>query len=311
MKNNYLAKIEGHGKLDIDLKKGQVHLIIAEGERLFEALVLGQKYSQVPFIVSRICGICPTAHNIASILALEKALEIEVNQEITDLRKIMLQAQIIQSHILHLFFFALPDYVKKDSGFDIAKKYPSEFNLVLRIKKTCDEILEIIGGRSVHPISTCVGGFRQKIKKEDLNKIITLINEIIDETENFVKFFDKLKYPTLRRETEYLALSNSEYPLLAENVQSSFDKVFSVKNFKKEIKEQIKPYSSAKFGFRERKDPKALVRGEKGFMVGALPRISLAQNKLNAKAYNLAQKLGVHFPTYNSFHNNFAQSIEV
>ncbi|GAG09529.1 unnamed protein product, partial [marine sediment metagenome] len=109
---DYITKIEGHGSLHINFKKYTAQLEVTEGERLFENLVLGRNYQDIPFIVSRICGICPTAHCLAAVEGLEKALDIDVNQTIQNYRKIMLAAQVIQSHNLHLFFLALPDYLE-------------------------------------------------------------------------------------------------------------------------------------------------------------------------------------------------------
>ena len=110
--DDYVNKIEGHGILHINFKKEKARFEVSEGERLFEGLVLEKSADKIPFIVSRICGICPTVHYLTAVKALEKALNIEPSSATILLRKLMLSAQIIQSHNLHLFFLVLPDYLK-------------------------------------------------------------------------------------------------------------------------------------------------------------------------------------------------------
>src|SRR3990172_12536826 len=95
----YITKIEGHGVLNIHFKECRARLEVSEGERLFEAVLLGQDISRAPFITSRICGVCPTAHNLASIEAIENGLRIKVSPIDTDLRNLMLSGQIIFSHL--------------------------------------------------------------------------------------------------------------------------------------------------------------------------------------------------------------------
>ena len=74
--NDYVNRIEGHGVLNINFNKKTAKFEVSEGERLFEGLVLGRNFDEIPFIVSRICGICPTAHYISAIKAMENILNI-------------------------------------------------------------------------------------------------------------------------------------------------------------------------------------------------------------------------------------------
>src|SRR3990167_8289808 len=118
----YVTKIEGHGVLNIHFKECRARLEISEGERLFEAVLLGQDATRAPFITSRICGVCPTAHNLASIAAVENALNITPDELTMDLRKLMLAGQVVFSHLLHLFFLVLPDYYNVPSALALADR---------------------------------------------------------------------------------------------------------------------------------------------------------------------------------------------
>jgi len=128
IKIDHIAKIEGHAGfvghiVRGDIEKAQIE--VQEGARLIESLLIGRSYTDVPVITSRICGLCPTAHNIASIKALEKALEIKPSKETVLLRELMLAGQIIESHVLHIFFLSATDFFRKRDGLDLAKeKFP-------------------------------------------------------------------------------------------------------------------------------------------------------------------------------------------
>ena len=95
----FITKIEGHGRLHINWAKNKVALEILEGERLFEGLMVGRSITEAPWITSRICGVCPIAHNLASLKAAEAALHLKISGLARELRKLMLISQMIQSHV--------------------------------------------------------------------------------------------------------------------------------------------------------------------------------------------------------------------
>ncbi|MBU4353608.1 nickel-dependent hydrogenase large subunit, partial [Patescibacteria group bacterium] len=67
--NEYIAKIEGHGSLTVNWDNNSVKLNIHEGERLFEGILVGRTAEEAHWITPRICGVCPIAHNLASLYA--------------------------------------------------------------------------------------------------------------------------------------------------------------------------------------------------------------------------------------------------
>ncbi len=298
---DYITKIEGHGVLNIHFKECKARLEVTEGERLFEAVLLGQNATRAPFITSRICGVCPTAHNLASITAVEDALKINPDETIIILRKLMLSGQVVFSHLLHLFFLVLPDYYHVPSALDLANKFPSEYHLALNLKRLSDHLLTVVGGRPIHPTTSTVGGF---VKYPDKGDLVTLRNEItdvLDEAADFVKIFMEIKYPEYRRQSEYLSLKNDNYDLLGNTVISSSGSQFEPKNYREEIKETIKEYSTAKFGSHQ----------EKPFNVGAIARVSLFYDQLNPKAKALAGNFRPDPQNHNNFENIKAQAIEL
>ena len=297
--SDYLAKIEGHGVLKINFNEEKASFVVEESERLVERLVVGKHYSEVPFIVSRICGICPTAHNLCSILAIENGLGIEVKDDVTLLRRLALSNQIIQSHLLHLFFMVLPDFARVESGLEIAGQYPAEFRLMLSIKRASDEILTLVGGRPIHPTNTKVGGFIKLPEEESLTVAKEKILESLDEAEDLVKLFAGFTYLTLNVKEKFMALSDDNgYPLAAEKIVFG-KKSFAVLDYHQFLKEEVVHPSSAKEAFLENSPVR----------VGALARLSFSAGKLNPLAKKIFQNSNISFE--NPYHNNFAQAIEI
>lgn len=170
-KTNFITKIEGHGALNINWAKNKVALEIHEGERLFEGMVVKRPANELYWITPRICGVCPIAHNLAAIKAVENALDLKPSRSAILLRKLMIDAQMIQSHVLHLYFLVAPDYLGLDSGIEIIKSHPKYFNQALELKRVSDLIADTVGGRGIHPTTTAAGGFHKVPSKEKLRSL--------------------------------------------------------------------------------------------------------------------------------------------
>jgi len=286
---DFTSKIEGHGVLKINFKEKRAEFEVEESERLVEGLLLGRDFEQAPFITSRICGICPIAHNLCSWSALENALEIKISQETIILRKILLCGQILKSHLLHLFFLVLPDYAGVKSSIELSKKYPAEFHLMLNLKRVSDKILKVVGGSSAFPSNTMLGGFRNPPKIDELLVIKNSIFEVIDEAQDLIKLFSTIKTPSLKVNTRFKTITPAQgfYPSYPGN-------------FSQLIKEIVKKDSSAKLG---------VLKGGKIIKVGALARLSHFSKVLHPKAKKVFQKLQLDLN--NPFNNNLAQAIEI
>ena len=121
---NHITRVEGHGNIVIDVKGGvirELRMEIVESPRFFEAMALGRSYKEVAHITSRICGICAVTHTTTSIKAIESALGFEPSAQTIQLRKLLLHAEFIQSHILHLYFLTAPDFFGVASVFGMVK----------------------------------------------------------------------------------------------------------------------------------------------------------------------------------------------
>lgn len=301
--NEYVAKIEGHGLLKYNLKDACVSVKIDEGERLFERLVVGQSYKDISFITARICGICPTAHTLAAIRAAENAFGVVVNDKIKDLRYALELAQIVQSHALHLFFLALPDYIKVQNALELQEKNPRAFKIATELKAISDRVVEVIGGRAVHPITPTVGGFTSVPTRKDTEDLIVMVRNGQRLAMEALDLFANFKYPHLQRKTEYFTLSaDNKNDLLGDNLVSSEGVSVDPSSYQFVIKEVIKSGSSVKYGLHD----------NHGFVVGALARVNqMEMADFNPKTQKAIKALGIKLPIHNSFKMNLAQAIEI
>lgn len=294
-----ITKIEGHGSLHVDWKNRTIKLQVMEGERLFEGILVGRTAEEVHWITPRICGVCPIAHNMAAVKAVEDALGITPNPTTLILRRLMMAGQMIQSHVLHLFFLALPDYIDLDRATDLAGKDPQAFQRALRLKEVADEIAACVAGRNVHPTTTAVGGFHKLPDKGALEKLLRMLGKTSPDASWTARFFTSLPYPELDAGLELLSLRGGDgySPYSGGIIVSGTGEEMSVRKYKTAIVEEVRDYSTAKFGSYRKRE----------VMVGALARASINGDKLTARAKKFIKGLDFNNP----FHNNPAQAAEI
>ncbi len=170
-----LTRVEGEGALRVSLKDGivtDVQLAIYEPPRFFEALLRGRPLEETPDITARICGICPIAYQMTTVHALEAALGIPITPEIRALRRLLYCGEWIESHGVHMHLLHIPIFFGCQSSIELAKRFPEQVNRGLRLKKIGNQLLEVMGGRAVHPINVAVGGFHKAPRKEMLQSLL-------------------------------------------------------------------------------------------------------------------------------------------
>src|SRR5246127_3073183 len=159
-----LARVEGEGALYLRARGTRVEdvrLEIYEPPRFFEAFLRGRRHTEPPDITARICGICPVAYQMSACLAIEAACGIEVSEPIADLRRLLYCGEWIESHALHIYLLHAPDFLGYASALDLARNGRGT-RLVergLALKKAGNAIMELVGGRAIHPVNVRVGGF--------------------------------------------------------------------------------------------------------------------------------------------------------
>lgn len=300
----HITRVEGHGNLVINIKKGKIEelrLDIVESPRFFEAMILGRTFSDVAHITSRICGICAVSHTSCSLKALETALGVTLSEQTILLRKIIYNAEVIQSHVLHLYFLVVPDFFGVGSVFGLLPDKKEIVARGMRLKSLANDICALIGGRHVHPCSMVVGGFASLPDKKALKLCKERLEALMPDIDATVNFFKGLKIPDFERETEYLSLSHqNEYAFYDGSITSSDGGTIEPSRYLEKIKEYIVSHSTAKHAKSKRAS----------YMVGALARFNNNHKQLHPKAKDAAQHLGLKAACYNSFMNNLAQVVE-
>ena len=146
----------------MEIREGEladVRLRIFEPPRFFEAFLRGRAFTEPPDITARICGICPVVYQMSVCQALEAACGVEVDDEIRRLRHLLYCGEWIESHVLHIHLLHAPDFLGVSSGLEMAVDHRSEVERGLELKKIGNRIVEVVGGRGVHPVNVRVGGF--------------------------------------------------------------------------------------------------------------------------------------------------------
>ncbi|MCL4376925.1 MAG: Ni/Fe hydrogenase subunit alpha [Actinobacteria bacterium] len=301
----HIARVEGHGNIVINIKEGKIEelrLEIVESPRFFEAMVLGRRFDEAPHITSRICGICSVGHTLTSLKAVEAAMDIKPSKQTIKLRRLLTYGATMQSHILHEYFLAAPDFLGVGSVVPLVSINPDVVKRALYLKKLANDMCDLIGGRTVHPTSTVVNGFTKIPKVEELKELKEKLIGSFPDLEATVKLYKTLRVPAFNRETEYLALkSNEEYAFYeGDQIASSDDGLTPVENYKDKVCEKIVSYSSAKHcnSIRE------------SLMVGALSRININYDQLTPMAKKAAADLNLNIPCFNPYMNNIAQIVE-
>lgn len=302
---NHITRVEGHGNIVIDIKKGVIKKLrfdIVESPRFYEAMLRGRRYDEAQHIMSRICGICAVSHTLASVKAIESAMGIEITNQSALLRKLAFHGETIQSHILHLYFLILPDFFNAGSIVPLAKSHPEIVTRGLRLKKLANKICEVVAGRHIHPISFVPGGVAHIPQKGELKELKKDLDESFEDLSATLDMFKTFEIPQYSKKREYISLKEDRggYAFYSGNISSSLRYTAKPGDYRKVIKENIAPQSTAKHAI-----------SRKGiFMVGALARACNNFTKLSPEAKKAAKKLGLSPDTHNPFMNNIAQLVE-
>jgi coenzyme F420-reducing hydrogenase alpha subunit len=301
-----LARVEGEGALTIRLKDGAIHEIILniyEPPRFFEGFLHGRYFQDVPDITARICGICPVAYQMSSVQALEAALQVTISPEVRQLRQLLYCAEYIESHALHIYLLQAPDLVNQESAISLAAVAPELVKQALRLKKVGNELLKIIGGRSVHPVNTCVGGFYRWPAEQTIHGLVPELEWARQASIDTVKWAATLTYPDFEQDYEFVALNRiDDYAIYEGDILSSKGKRIAPLDFEKHYIETHVERSNALHSH-------TVDNGT--YFVGPLARLNLNYKKLRPIARQSAKEIGLKLPLRNPYKGLLARAIEL
>jgi sulfhydrogenase subunit alpha len=301
-----ISKIEGHASLDLKVKKGEVKnvkLKIFENRRFFEMGVRGKKFFAAPQLTSRICGTCSAAHLFCSIESIEHALGVTSSPQTQLLRDLTLNGVNIRDHAMHLFLFVLPDLFGLDSVLEF-KDSGYQHDLLHKafdIKRAGNLLSTEVAGRTVHPPFPTIGHFLHVPSTDKAKSLIKELKSVRSDALEFVHlFFEKDKSFEMPK-TEFIAISDKEYSYMGRGLcLHSNGFCIPDSGFERFFKEKVIPYSQAS-GFSFQGKP---------YMVGALARMNINLTSLHKDTRADLEEHSV-FPSFNIFHNNLAQAIEI
>jgi coenzyme F420-reducing hydrogenase alpha subunit len=299
-----VTRVEGHGNIVLNAKDGKIEELkweVTESPRFFEAMLRGRYYEDVAHIASRICGICSIAHTTASIQATEAAFGVQPSEQTLLLRKLLYDAELIESHVLHAYFLVAPDCLGVGSVFPLVETHKEVVLRALRLKRLSYNLAEALAGRKTHPLSCIVGGFAKLPDLGELKALKKRLQDALADLEATVELFKTLKFPDFVRETEYIALKDpKEYAFISGQIGSTDAGITPLTNYLNVTNEFCVPHSTAKYTKNKRDS----------YMVGALSRFNLNQDQLLPRAKQAAKALGLKAPNYNPFMITVAQVVE-
>jgi len=299
-----VTRVEGHGGIDvtIDGEKITAKFNVYEGPRFFESILKTVHYEKIPDLTRRICGICTASHSLASIGAIENAFDVSVSNQTSLLRDLLIHGEMIESHALHVFMLALPDYLGYPDAVTMSQKYPDAVKMALELKQAGNMIHNILSGREVHGMNERVGGFSKIPRTEELLSIKTAMLKVAPAAELAVELM-AVENPVYNESKNILMAvdSGKQFGFIGDRILTSTGENIPQEDYRKLTNESVFKHSYAKM---------SSYNGSP-FMVGALPRLALNHQKLVGKAATLYKEHNHLITSRNSVSNNLAQALEL
>ncbi len=301
---DHLTRVEGHGNVLASIRDGKVQkaiLEVVEANRFFEGFMRERSWEEVAHLASRICGICAMSHNSASVQATEKALGIEITEQTALMRRLIMDAEMVSSHALHVYFLVAPDLLGLKSVIPLVEQDPGTVKLAFRVKTTGYDLAEVLVGRHTHPVAVLPGGYTSMPDATALAQMRERFIGLREDMKTTAELLKQLELPAFERETEYVSLQQPDhYSFYAGDIVSTDGGRVESDDYLDALSEFLVDHSTAKH-----------CRWNRGsYMVGALARVNNNWRQLHPEARKVMEELGFKPPVYNTFMNNVAQFIE-
>jgi F420-non-reducing hydrogenase large subunit len=339
-----ITRLEGHGKilLYLDEDGGLRDAVLQVPElRGFERFCRGRRAEEMPQITERICGVCPEAHHLASAKALDDAFSAEVPEPARLQRELFYNAYIFSDHLLHLVFLGGPDLFlpedapkEKRNVLGILEAHPELGKEVVRVRARAQKVLDLIGGKAIHPVFALPGGVAKPLSEEDREEIRGHTQAMVGLAQRMVTFFHEAVLPDpgiqfllLAEEaqlpTHYMGLVDEEgapnfYHGRLRVVSAAGEEIFcgDAREGLSLIDEHAEPWTYVKFPYL--KDPgwKGFSAGEGSgiYRVGPLARLNVAERMATPLAQEEFERFLDHFqvrPVHATFAYHWARLVEM
>lgn len=325
-----VTRIEGHAKITVqqddagNVSDAHFHVMEIRG---FEKFLEGAAVEEAPRITPRICGICQTAHHLASAKATDQVFGLEPPETAKKLRELMLLGQYIHSHALHFYFLGAPDLVMGPESdpstrnvVGILKKDPELAKMAIATRKIGQEITGIVGGKPISPVTAIPGGQSKGITSEEREKLLNLAKEAVGLVENGITVAKPLfeQYAEVIEllgpvETHFGGITkegNLEFydgPVKVIDKDGNSVHEFAANDYLDYIEEKVQPWSYLKFPYL-----KQIGFPEGNYRVGPLARLNIAENIGTEKAQALFEEYREKFGiAQNTLLYHYARLIEL
>ncbi|MFB7917163.1 Ni/Fe hydrogenase subunit alpha [Streptomyces sp. NPDC056061] len=316
-----LTRVEGEGALHLRVRDGRVdraRLRIYEPPRFFEAFLRGRSYTEPPDITSRVCGICPVAYQMSACRAIEDACGVVVDGPIAALRQLLYYGEWIESQSLHIYLLHAPDFLGADGAIGLARTHRAHIERGLRLKQAGNAILELLGGRAIHPVNVRLGGFHRAPAVSELRPLAERLRRARDDAAETVCWVAGFEFPDAGCDNQFLALAEpgayaiasgtptvmgapNEAGLPADSDRALPTRTFPVGRFGEHVVERQVPYSTALHS----------VLDGRRHLTGSLARYAISGRWLSPIARQAAQDAGLGDPGRGTVCRNPFRSIVV
>jgi F420-non-reducing hydrogenase large subunit len=340
-----ITRLEGHGKIDILLdERGQVSKAYYQIPELrgFEVFTRGRPAEEMPQITSRICGVCPTAHHMASTKALDDLYKVVPPRPALKIRELIYNAFMLEDHALHVYVLGGPDFLVGPTAPKAERNVLGVVNKVgietgkrvIAMRRRLREFISQVGGKVIHPVFGLPGGVAKGISADQVAPLKTLAADGVE----FAKFTLDVFRSLVLKNDEYLKLITGDaythrtsYMGLVDAQQrvNFYDgrirvvdpdgrefAMFPAQDYLEHIAEHVEPWSYVKFCYLRKNGWKGFSEGADGgvYAVAPLARLNASAGMatpLAQTAYEeYVQTLG-GLPVHHTLANHWARVIEM
>ena len=293
-----VSRVEGHGKItllldqDNHVQEARLHIVEFRG---FEKFIQGRPYTEVPYFVQRLCGICPVSHHLAAAKAIDQLVGVdELTPSATKLRRLLHFGQILQSHALHFFHLSSPDLLfgfgsnlQHRNIVGVLEDYP---DLALKGVKLCkygQQVIAAIAGKRIHGTAAIPGGMNKPLGEAERKALLADIADVLAWSQEAVTLNETIhighpenhEFATLT--THYLSMVGAQGEmelyhggLRAKHADGStiFDQ-FDYNHYSSAIREEVRNWSYMKFPYLT-----ALGKENGWYRVGPLARVNVCDS---------------------------------
>ncbi len=319
---NPITRLEGHGKIAIFLdESGNVAEAFFQVVELrgYEKFLVGMPIEEVPRTVSTICGVCRAIHHTAATKASDQIYGVEPTETAKKIRELFVNAHYVEDHAVILYALGLPDFVVgpeadpaernivglvKKVGVDVAKE-------VLRKRSYAVKILEMLGGKPIHPVAGLPGGWSKRITEDERQEIEKLAKELVELGKLTIQIFEDVilkneKYMELITSDAYRSVLNYMGTIDEKGRVNYYDGVqkiidtkgneigrFTGKEYLNYIAERVLPWSYLKMPYLKTIGWKGIVDGDGTslYSVGPLARLNVADGMNTPLAQEAYEKM--------------------